>query len=193
MDRTHAQRVLFEQLKRTVPIAAILAKYNIELKRSGTSLKGCCPIHNGSNPNQFHVDENKGLWKCFSPSCSRGGDMLSLVAAMEKVEIREAALLVAEWFHIKPGGEVQHRDQQRSKAMSETNRPTHTVHSAQKREGQKDFLTRIGSGWEFSTKDGRKGVRIQLSALPHPDGMVIFEAGAEEPDEDDKSNGKRRK
>jgi DNA primase len=69
MDRTHAQRVLFEQLRRTVPIGVIIARYNIDLKRSGTSLKGACPVHNGSNPNAFHVDENKGVWKCFSPKC----------------------------------------------------------------------------------------------------------------------------
>ena len=49
MNRDHAQRVLFEQLKRTVPIAAVLAQYGIELKRQGNSLKGCCPIHKGSN------------------------------------------------------------------------------------------------------------------------------------------------
>ena len=33
MNRTQAQRVLFEQLKRTVPIEAVIARYGIELSR----------------------------------------------------------------------------------------------------------------------------------------------------------------
>ena len=63
MDRQHAERVYFEQLKRTVPISAVLERYGIlsDLKRVGSQLKGCCPIHQGSNSKQFVVDLNKGL------------------------------------------------------------------------------------------------------------------------------------
>ena len=86
---------------------AVLAKYGIELKRQGNNMKGCCPIHKGSNPRQFVVDEAKGLWRCFSPSCDRGGGMLELVAELEKVDVKQAALLVADWFCIKPGSDVQ--------------------------------------------------------------------------------------
>ena len=69
--------------------------------------------------------------------------------------------------------------------MSESNpnRPTHKVFSASPREGQKDFLSRIGSGWPFSTKDGRTGLNIQLTALPIGERMVIFEAGPDEESE----------
>ena len=59
MRREHAERVLFEQLKRTVPIEAVLAKYGIELKRRGESLVGCCPIHNGTNARQFAADHRR--------------------------------------------------------------------------------------------------------------------------------------
>ncbi len=70
MNREHAQRVDFELIKRIVPLAAILERYGVlpELKRVGTQLKGCCPIHKGSNPRQFVVDLNKNVWRCFSPS-----------------------------------------------------------------------------------------------------------------------------
>ena len=77
--------------------------------------------------------------------------------------------------------------------MSEGSKPTHKVYSAQKREGEKDFLTRIGSGWVFNTKDGRGGMNIQLSAMPMGDRVVIFEYDKDEEKEetyDKKDNGK---
>ncbi len=106
----HAQRVYFEQLKRSVPIAAVLTKYNIELKRSGKNLKGRCPLHQGSSAS-FVVDENRNLWRCFSPKCEgRGGGILELVQELEHLgDIREAALFLADMFAIKPSSDVQHR------------------------------------------------------------------------------------
>ena len=72
----------FEQIKRSVSITMILDRYGIlsELKRVGSTLKGTCPIHRGSNDRQFTVDETKGLFKCFSPKCNRGGDIITLVS-----------------------------------------------------------------------------------------------------------------
>jgi hypothetical protein len=64
--------------------------------------------------------------------------------------------------------------------MSEGNRPTHKVYSAQKREGEKDWLTLIGKAWPFEFRDKktnamRTGMNIQLSAMPIGDRMVLFE------------------
>jgi CHC2 zinc finger len=188
VNRDHAQRVLFTQLKRTVPIGAVLAKYSIELKRIGTNLKGCCPIHKGSNPRQFVVDESKGLWRCFSPSCDRGGDMLSLVAELEKVEIREAALLVAEWFCIKPGSEVQHRNQQRSTAMS-GGRPTmkaFVVEDKEEGSDEKPFWTRVGSCWPHG--DG-KGLNIQLASGVAVSGRLVLREYTDKDAEEDEKKG----
>ena len=169
-----AQRVYFEQLKRNIPIDAVLSRYGIELKRSGKNLKGPCPIHQGSSAS-FVVDENRNVWHCFSPKCQgRGGGILELVSELEHIDIREAALALADYFVIKPSSDVQHREP-RSKAMSEGSKPTHKVYSSQKRgEGEKDWLTPIGSAWVFNTKDGREGLSIQLSAMPLGDRMVIF-------------------
>ena len=75
--------------------------------------------------------------------------------------------------------------------MTEASR-LYTVHAAQKREGEKDFLTRIGSAWSFKTKDGRDGLNIQLSALPVGDRVVIFENREDEPAEPEQ-NGKGAK
>lgn len=183
MRTEHAQRVYFEQLKRTVPISAVLQKYGIELKRRGNTLTGCCPIHNGSNPRQFSVDENKGLWHCFG-NCQRGGDVINLVAELEKIEIREAALLIARWFAISSGTTINQQPQQRRRVMSDASKqPTHYLYSAKRREGaEKDDLTRIGSMWPFEYEQNgkkRSGLNIVLSAMPISDRMVAFERDAE--------------
>jgi len=97
-------RIDFDHLRRTVPITAVLEKYGVlgELRRSGAQLKGRCPIHDGNNTSRsFVVNPVTNVWKCFSPSCDKGGAMLELVAEIEKVETYEAALLVAKWFGIK--------------------------------------------------------------------------------------------
>ena len=65
-----------------------------ELKRVGLSLRGCCPIHKGSNPQQFVVDLRKNVWRCFG-DCDRGGGSLELVAEIEHLALRDAAALVA--------------------------------------------------------------------------------------------------
>ena len=194
MNRDHAQRVLFEQLKRTVPISAVLERYGIlsELKRVGTQLKGCCPIHHGSNnPKQFVVDVNKGVWRCFSPSCDRGGAMLELVAELEKVEIREAALMVAEWFCIQSGSDVQYRKQQRSSAMVGA-KPSHRVYLVEDRGEDKDsFWHLVGGAWP--SKDG-KGLQIQLPpGLSVAGRVVLREYTEKDAEEDEKKLSKFKK
>ena len=82
MNRHHAQRVLFEQIKRTVPIEAVLAKYGIELKRKGNSSKGRCPIHKGSNSRQFVVSNN--LWQVLLALLRTRRRQLELVAELER-------------------------------------------------------------------------------------------------------------
>ena len=187
----------FAHVKRVVPLTAILSHYGLDaaLKRVGTQLRGACPIHRGRNKRQFVVDPKTSTWRCFG-DCDRGGGPLEFVAAIENVGIREAALLIAEWFAIpgEHGRDMQHK--RRRQSMSDTNRPTHKVYSAQKREGQKDFLTRIGSAWGFSTKDNRTGLNIQLSAMPIGERMVLFEYDAEEPEAQEppekKGNARRK-
>jgi len=194
MDREHAARVYFEQIKRTVPLAAILERYGIlsELKRVGTQLKGCCPIHNGSNSRQFVVDLNKNVWRCFG-DCGRGGSILEFVAERENVGIREAALLVAEWFRIKPGhSDVEHR-KQRSSAMS-GERPSHKAFVVEDRgEGDKKdaFWTRVGSAWPH--KDG-KGLNVQLAPGVSVSGrLVLREYTDDDVKEEEQQKGKRKK
>jgi DNA primase len=191
--------VSFEEIRRTVPLLAVLERYGLmgDLKRAGSALVGCCPIHRGTNRRQFTVSLNRTpqLWRCFSPEHLSGGGVLEFVSQYERIGLTEAARTIARWFAMAPGQPLlSQRKRKKRRGMSDGARPTHKVYSAQKREGQKDFLTRIGSAWPFSMKDGKTGLNIQLSAMPIGDRMVLFEYDAEEPEEEPvkKPNARRK-
>lgn len=194
MNRAHAQRVYFEQIKRVVRLESVLARYGVldDLKRSGRQLIGCCPIHKGTNKKQFVVDLDKQLWCCFSPEHDEGGGLLEFTAAMENVEVREAAMRIAEWFAIRlEPGQVQ--PQQRRKTVS--GQPSHKAFVVEDRgEGDEKnaFWTRVGSAWPHG--DG-KGLNIQLAPnISVSDRLVLREYTPEDEAEDNKkSNGTKQR
>ena len=93
----------FKQVKDTVSMEMLLDHYGLidKFKRKGDNLVGSCPIHKGSNKSQFHVSLQKNNFHCFG-DCHSGGNILDFVAGMEDVDIRAAALLIQDWFNIKP-------------------------------------------------------------------------------------------
>jgi DNA primase len=96
---THKRTIDFRRVKDAVSIERVLADYGVKLKRSGTQLVGCCPIHKGSNPRAFVVNPAKGAWRCFG-DCNRGGSTLDLVAELEGISLRDAALLLIERYSL---------------------------------------------------------------------------------------------
>jgi DNA primase len=89
----------YKELKERVTMEKVLARYGLleKLRPSGANLVGVCPIHKGSNPRQFSVSLEKNAFNCFG-NCKAGGNVLDFVAKMEKVKLREAALLLQNWF-----------------------------------------------------------------------------------------------
>lgn len=182
-----------------VPLSAILSRYGIlgSLKRAGRQLKGKCPIHQGTNPRQFVVDLDKHVWRCFSPKCDKGGGILEFVAAMERVEIPEAARLITEWFAIPHGPQPNLQPIKRRKPVS--GKPSHKVYVVEDRDedpagGEDDnkaWWTRVGSAWGH--KDG-KGYNVVLSALPIGGRLVLREYTEQDAaEEEKKATAKRRK
>jgi DNA primase len=99
MSKSHAY-IDFAEVKAAGSLEKILNHYGLmpTLKRSGSeSLRGCCPIHKGTSPEQFSVTLSKNAWKCFS-ECQRGGNQLDFVTRMENCTLHEAAWKVNEWF-----------------------------------------------------------------------------------------------
>ena len=193
MNRDHAQRVYFEQITRVVRLESVLARYGVldDLKRVGRQLTGCCPIHNGTNKKQFVVDLDKQLWRCFSPEHDEGGSTLEFVAAMENVEVREAALRIADWFAIRFESGQRQPKQRRKKVSGQPTHKAFVVEDRGEGDDKNSFWTRVGSAWCHS--DGQ-GLNIQLAPNIAVSGrLVLREYTAEDEAEDAKkpSNGKR--
>ena len=91
----------FKSIKAAVTMEQVLDRYGLldSMKRSGDSLSGCCPIHNGTNPTQFRVSVSKSVWNCFS-ECKHGGNTLDFVAEKEVISVHAAALKLIEWFDL---------------------------------------------------------------------------------------------
>ena len=91
-------RIDFLELKATVSIEQIIAWLSIDLKKTGAhQLRGICPIHNGSNDRQFVVSTDKNLWHCFG-DCNGGGDIIELVARLQKISQKQAAEMISSHF-----------------------------------------------------------------------------------------------
>lgn len=191
MRRNGSRPLDFEELRRAVPLVAILDHYGItsNLKRVGAQLVGCCPIHRGSNPRQFACDLNKNVWRCFSPSCDRGGGMLELVAELENTSVLNAARRVAEWFRVDTG--IGNKTE-RSTTMS--GRPSHKVFvvddSKDDAENDKGWWTRIGSAWEHAD---HAGYSVVLQAAPLNGRLVLRKYTDDDAVEDEKKVTKFKK
>jgi DNA primase len=88
----------FKTIKQAVTIEQVLGRYGVKLRRSGKELRGACPIHRGEGTDTFHANTDKNAFHCFS--CQAKGNVLDLVAAMERCSLRDAALKVRDWFSI---------------------------------------------------------------------------------------------
>jgi DNA primase len=117
MSKAKTPFVSFKAVKQSVSMAQVLDHYGLMetlVPRGRDSLTGPCPIHHGTNPTQFRVSPAKNIWNCFG-GCP-GGNVLDFVAQMEKVDIREAALRLVEWFGPPAAGGPQGVPETPSKA-----------------------------------------------------------------------------
>ncbi len=87
----------FKTVKASVSIAQVLDHYQVNwLRGKGDDVRGRCPIHKGEGQGTFHVNLAKNIFQCFS--CHAKGNILDLVAAMEQISVRDAALKLQQWF-----------------------------------------------------------------------------------------------
>lgn len=91
----------FAQLKETVSIASVLTWLDVKTKQHNDQLRGCCPICKNKNPKIFVATPSKGLWFCFN-GC-KGGDVITLVAKVRGVSLKDAAAEMAQHFTSLPG------------------------------------------------------------------------------------------
>jgi DNA primase len=75
-----------DRVKQLSDIMSVIGRH-IDLKQSGSSLKGICPFHNEKTPS-FHVFPGTGTWHCFG--CGAGGDVITFVMRYGNLTFREA-------------------------------------------------------------------------------------------------------
>ena len=67
------------------------------LRQKDDELIGLCPFHEESK-GSFHASRTKNAFQCFG--CKRKGNILDFVSLKEEVNIRQAAMMIQEWFQI---------------------------------------------------------------------------------------------
>lgn len=127
---TKCKLVDFRAVKASVTMEQVLQHYGLldQMKRSGDSLSGCCPIHQGTNPTQFRVSISKNIFNCFSV-CKSGGNVLDFVARMENVTAHSAALKLIEWFGLQADLPTEESEPQRPRPAAKA-KPSPRVPSA---------------------------------------------------------------
>lgn len=87
---------LLSDVKRSVPLSSVVSRYTQLSSSGGDKYRGCCPIHGGDNPSGFVVDDNTGLWFCYSGECG-GGSVLDFAVKMGMAtDVYGAAVSLAE-------------------------------------------------------------------------------------------------
>jgi hypothetical protein len=86
----------FAEIKGRVTELQVADMLGLTLKKSGNTWRGHCPICKNNNQRALAITPGKG-WYCHG-DCKSGGDVLELVARVEGVTPRQAAVLIKERF-----------------------------------------------------------------------------------------------
>lgn len=96
---------LVEDIRARADILEIVGEY-VQLRRSGKSYRGPCPLHGGDGPN-FAVDPQRQIFKCFV--CGEGGDVFGFIMKHLGFDFPEAVRFVGA----RVGIEVPDREERR--------------------------------------------------------------------------------
>src|SRR3712207_2715167 len=88
MSSAQANRVDTDRLRQQHPIAELVERYGVELRRSGSSLTGRCPFHLDRGRPNLTVFPRTGTFCCFR--CGARGDSISFIQQIENVTFRDA-------------------------------------------------------------------------------------------------------
>jgi len=84
------------RIRDTADILDVVSSY-VQLKRRGRNWFGLCPFHQEKTPS-FSVNQQKQIFHCFG--CGRGGNAITFVMELEKLEFVEAVQRLGEQYGI---------------------------------------------------------------------------------------------
>lgn len=105
------EKVDFKDLKDEVSFEQVVEMLGLNLRQEGNQLRGCCPIHNGTDKREFVITptagrDGRGLFNCFkcvNPRNGRkglGGDFIKLVALVQGITDKKAGIDIATHFGV---------------------------------------------------------------------------------------------
>ena len=103
-NRPARPKVEFAFLRKHVSMEQVLRHLGLldKLRGRGLQQRGPCPIHGSpTDPHTtFSAHLGKHIFQCFHAECGAQGNVLDLWAAVHKLPLYEAALHLAETFHL---------------------------------------------------------------------------------------------
>tara|TARA_Y100000814_G_scaffold79771_1_gene52093 strand:+ start:101 stop:1948 length:1848 start_codon:yes stop_codon:yes gene_type:complete len=81
-------------LKDSLDIIEVASRYLPDLKSAGRTYKSNCPFHEERTPS-FVIFPETQTWRCFG-ACVEGGDVISFVMKIEKIDFQQAIKLLAD-------------------------------------------------------------------------------------------------
>jgi transposase len=103
-QRAARPKVDFAWLREQVTMEQVLRHLGLldSLRGRGSQRRGPCPIHGQPNHPQptFSAHLGKHIFQCFHAECRAQGNVLDLWAAVHKLPLYEAALHLADTFHL---------------------------------------------------------------------------------------------
>lgn len=95
----------FAHLRAQITMEQVLSKLGVldRMRGPGPQRRGPCPIHGGegSGGRPFSVNLGKNVFRCLNAACAAQGNTLDLWAATRHLALREAAIDLAETFHLQ--------------------------------------------------------------------------------------------
>ncbi len=116
-------RSVLDQICESNDIVSVIEQY-LQLKKSGSSYKACCPFHEEDTPS-FMVSDKKQIFKCFG--CGKGGNVIQFVKDIERISFFEAAEKLAA-----RAGIVLNKQQKGSEKKSSKTKLLHQVYELAK-------------------------------------------------------------
>jgi transposase len=100
-----SQSVDYAFLRSQITFEQVLTHLGQRDKLRGTrsELRGPCPLHQPEKTDgrKFSVNLDKNVFRCFSPSCNKKGNVLDFWAALQKLPLHPAALHLANTFNLQ--------------------------------------------------------------------------------------------
>jgi DNA primase len=107
-------QVDFAFIRRQIGMEQVLRHFGLfdQMRGSGQQRRGPCPLHArtadiASKTHTFSVNLAKNVCQCFQAKCAVQGNVLDLWAAVHRLPLYEAALLLAETFHLQKNREEE--------------------------------------------------------------------------------------